>query len=361
MEKNVEILEYLHQQKYQNEKYLPRKLQLPKNSSFNLYGVRGAGKSAMIYELLCEVESTTTLYLDMEDPRLRFEALSFEQIQDYIDKHAINLLILDHFAQEMLSRLPTLPRLIVVTRVPLKSVALEAIELFLLDYEEFLAFEGGVSTANAFNHFLKAGTLPMMQRVQRSGNLKLKYFFERTFSDNEQNLLLLLAHYHTKPLTTHQIYTFAKERFKLSKDWLYRTIHTFEEEKLLYFIPDRVQKGGKKMLFFDFAFAKSLTLSQSFSVQFDAMVALALLQRRIYFETLGIYGYVTHHNELILPAPFENEETLRPKLHNKLPFFLEQSIEKITVVTVANSFEFKISGVELEALPYYEWSVVLEA
>ena len=186
----------------------------------------------------------------------------------------------------------------------------------------------------------------------------MKTFFQSSFDMQEQKLLLLLAKYHTKHLTTHQIYTFAKEKFRVSKDWLYRTIKRFTEEKLIIFIDDRYQKSGKKMLLFDFAFAKYLTLGQPFIIQFDTMVALALMKHHIDVQTLGIHGYITEEDELIIPAPFESEESLWVKSQNKFSLYKKHNIKKVTIVTVANAYEYTIEKLRFEALPFDEWSVI---
>ena len=186
----------------------------------------------------------------------------------------------------------------------------------------------------------------------------MKRFFQSSFDSNEQKLLLILAQHHTKHLTTHQIYTFAKEKFKVSKDWLYRTMKLFIQEKLVLFIDDRYQKSGKKMLLFDFAFAKYLTTGQPFIMQFDTMIALALMKHHIDVRTLGIHGYVTTENELIIPAPFESEESLWVKSQNKFSLYKKYGIKKVTIVTVANHYEYTIDKLHFEALPFNEWSVL---
>jgi hypothetical protein len=198
----------------------------------------------------------------------------------------------------------------------------------------------------------------MIARSQKTNVLVMKNFLQSAFDDNEQKLLLVLAQHHTKHLTIHQIYTFAKEKFKVSKDWLYKTMKLFTEEKLVIFIEDRYQKSGKKMLLFDFAFAKYLTIGQPFILQFDTMIALALVKHGIEVQTLGIHGYVTNNNELIIPAPFESEESLWVKSQGKFSIYKKYGIKKVTIVTVANTYEYHIEKLYFEAIPFNEWSVI---
>ena len=112
------------------------------------------------------------------------------------------------------------------------------------------------------------------------------------------------------------------------------------------------------MLLFDFAFAKYLTLGQPFILQFDTMIALALMKHHIGVQTLGIHGYITDNNELIIPAPFESEESLWVKSQNKFSIYKKYDIKKVTIITVANSYEYDIEKLHFEALPFDEWSVI---
>jgi len=355
----MNILEYYQYQHPVNDHYLSRKCHLPSQGDINLYGVRGAGKTAMVLDLLLEEEEEKTLYIDLDDPNLTFNSLSTLSLQQYIDKEGITLLILDHYKEGYLPTFPNIERLIILSRIPLQEKNLTPIELFPLDYEEFLAFETSSAQSSGFNHFLRSGTLPLLARSQKTNMQAMKTFLNSSFDSNEQKLLLILAQHHTKHLSTHQIYTFAKEKFKVSKDWLYKTMKLFTQEKLVLFIDDRYQKSGKKMLLFDFAFAKYLTIGQPFIMQFDTMIALALMKHHIDVETLGIHGYVTKENELIIPAPFESEESVWVKSQNKFSLYKKYGIKKVTIVTVANSYEYEIEKLHFEALPFDEWSITL--
>lgn len=354
----MNLLEYYQNHLPNSENFVPRKCYLPSQGDINLFGVRGSGKTSLILDMLHEVKKEHLLYIDLDDPNLLFETITTLSLQQFIDKHNIQILVLDHYKDAYLSTFPNVSRLIIVTRVPLHSTLFISLELFPLDYEEFLAFESGTLHSGGFNHFLRSGTLPLLARSQKTSTQAMKTFFQSAFDTQEQKLLLLLALHHTKHLTTNQIYTFAKEKFKVSKDWLYKTIKRFTEEKLILFIEDRYQKSGKKMLLFDFAFAKYLTLGQPFILQFDTMIALALMKHNIIVQTLGIHGYVTKNHELILPAPFESEESLWVKSQNKFSLYKKYGIKKVTIVTVANTYEYSIEKLHFEALPFDEWSVI---
>jgi len=354
----MDLLEYYHNQHPKCDNFVPRKCHLLDNADINLFGVRGSGKTYIVLDYLAQVEHEGILYIDFEDPNLIFYTLDIILLQEYIDKHAIKILILDHYKEGFLSAFPNVLQLIVITRVSLKLKTLMSLELFPLDYEEFLAFGNIAMHAQGFNHFLRSGTLPLLAHSQKTSLQAMKSFFYSSFTPQEQKLLLILAQHHTKHLTTHQIYTFAKNKFKVSKDWLYQTIKLFSNEKLILFIDDRYEKSGKKMLLFDFAFAKFLTLGQPFILQFDTMVALALIKHNISIQTLGIHGYVTEKNELIISAPFESENSLWVKSQNKFALYKKYGITRVTIVTVTNTYDYVIEKLHFEALPFDEWAVI---
>ena len=353
-------LDYFQSSAPDNASYGDRKLQLPDENHINLYGVRGAGKSALVIDYLQDMDHETLLYIDCEDPNLAFEPLSTAEAGAYIAESGIELLILDHFDACTIDTIPRAERIIVISRTPMGLDGFREVELFPLDYEEFLAFDRGASQSSSFNRFLKLGTLPLMSQYPHRSISELKTFLHSRFERQEISLLILLAAYQTRHLTVNQLYSAAKERFRVSKDWLYRKIREFEREGIIYFIDDLYQKGGRKMVLFDFALAKYLTMGQSFISQFDTMIALALIKHHRAIRTLGIHGYITDFGELIIPAPFESEESIWKKSHNKFSIYRKYGVEKASIVTVANSYSYVIDKIRFEALPFYEWSILNE-
>jgi hypothetical protein len=355
----MELLEYYQNQAPTNEHFIPRKCQLPLEGNINLYGVRGAGKTSLVLDSIKQ-EEKKYLYIDCQSPHLMLESLDRQTLENYLNTQDIHTLVLDHYHENRLENLPIVQRCFILTRIPLRKISTYKIELFPLDYEEFLAFEQRSMHSKSFNHFLRSGTLPLLARNPKNHSHTMKRFFQSAFDSQEQKLLLILAQHHSKHLTTHQIYNFAKEKFKISKDWVYKTIKAYKEEKVLIFINDHYQKSGKKMLLFDFAFAKYLTLGQPFILQFDSMIALSLMKHHIKVETLGIHGYLTNHQELIIPAPFESEESLWVKSQQKFSLYKKYNIQKVTIITMSNHYEYSIEKLNFEALPFDEWSVISE-
>lgn len=353
---SMNILDYCHANAPKIDKFIPRKSMIPPKGNINLYGVRGSGKTSIAIDSMQEILESVYLYIDARAPHFIFEPLNLEQLQRYITDHSIEVLLLDHYEKAFLPQLPKVNRTILITRTAMNNTLFQPIELYPLDYEEFLAFESN-SIHKGFNHFLRSGTLAPIARQTTGISQHMQTFFYAHFDAQEQKLLLLLAEHHTQHLTTNQIYAFSKEKFKISKDWLYKTMASFVKEKVVHFIEDSYQKSGKKMLLFDFALAKHLTLNQPFIVQFDSMIALTLIKHGIAIKTLGIHGYITQEKELIIASPFESEESLWLKSQKKFSLYKQYGILKVTIITVSNHYEYAIEKIHFEALPFDEWSV----
>ena len=62
----MELLEYYHNQQYISDHYILRKCQIPPKIDINLFGVRGAGKTAMVLDLLSLEDPDSSLYINFE-------------------------------------------------------------------------------------------------------------------------------------------------------------------------------------------------------------------------------------------------------------------------------------------------------
>jgi len=360
----MDVLDYFYDLKITNNNFFDRKLLLPREVSFVLTGARGVGKSTLVIDYLQILPKNTWLYIDCQDPIFALEDIDADSLETFIRTMSIHTLVLDHYYEGFIEFFPQCQQLIVVGRkFQLPENITKQLELFPLDYEEFLAFEHGrsISASALFSRFLRAGTLPGATAVTQGAlSQYFRNFFYANFDEDESRLILILARYQGQHITTHQLYMHAKESFRISKDWMYRTIKHFVLEKLILFVDDHINKGAKKMILYDFALSKYLSKTQPFSATFDAIVVLALTKHRMHFHSLGLHGYQLDNNELIVPSPFESEENFWEKAYKKIPIYKKYDIKKITIVTVANRYHFVLGGIVFDALPFYEWSIVNE-
>ena len=356
----MDILDYFYELRPRNDLFYPRKLTLPDEGSFALFGARGAGKSALILEWLNQRKEDGWLYLDAQDPVFALEDIDVALLEGYLEEEEIFTLVIDHWFEGFLERMPRARELILVSRTLPPDLSLPRYELFPLDYEEYLGFDRSPAPTQSFSRFLKVGTLPALSRMPPpSVPIRLRELFYEKFDDAESRLLLILARFQGRKVSAHQIYTSARESFRISKDWTYATLRRFEEEKLLYLIPYK-SGAGKKMILYDFLLTRYLNKRQPFPITFDALVALALIKHQFPFLAAA-YGYILEgRSELVLPSPFENEEGFWRRAQKEYGSFKKEGIRKVSVVTVSNRYRFEIGGIEFEALPFYEWSILNE-
>jgi predicted AAA+ superfamily ATPase len=358
--KYMDLLEYFSENRPDNTFFHSRKLVLPDQGSFHLIGARGVGKSTLVIEYLRSLSETNWLYIDCQDPIFALEDIDSMMLEQFVDEEGISTVVLDHYYDGFLEALPRIKRLILASRRPIAGVGLPPLELFGLDYEEFLSFERDSSPTHSFNRFLKVGTLPLSTHKDASAlNSAMRQFFYASFGEDESRLMLILARFHGRRLTTHQIFTHAKEYFRISKDWIYRTIKRFQDEKLIFFIDDTEIKGARKMILYDYALSKYLSKEQSFAITFDTMIALALIKHGFDFTSLGNQGYIVK-DELVIPSPFESEEQAWKHAHNHIGSYRKHSIAQVWHVTVSEHYRFELGGVVFEGIPFYEWSIVNE-
>jgi len=355
----MQLLEYFHDRNNEINNYQQRKFTLPNTKRVLLYGLPASGKTSMVLDYLMNHDPEVSLYLDFKDPKFQFRDMMEEDVNGFVEANAITLLILDHYEHEYFEELPEVETLIIVSSTYYNyGTSFSYLNLPLLDYEEFFSFHKRGTQTQIFNLFLRQGTLPQLATQNVPKEQLFLTFIKSHFSESEQKLLNVLAYFNGATVTTFQIYTHAKERYKISKDLIYRQIKNFQEQGIISFVEEVQSPKQKKLLFFDFALAKYLTLSQGFQRQFDTMIALSLLKHNVPFKALGVTGYLTHLNHLITPAPFESEEIFWKKAHNKFTSYKKAKVKKVVIVTVNAQYEFEIEKIKFEALPFYEWVVI---
>ena len=355
----MQLLEYFYDRNNEITTYHPRKFNISNQNKIFIYGSPASGKTSLALDYLMSFDSEEILYIDFQDPKFLFQDIMEEDVQGFIEANEINYLVLDHFEHEYFEVLPEIKQLIIISSNYYEyDESFEKLKLPLLDYEEFFSFQKRGTEKQIFNSFLRQGTLPQLATQSAPKEQLFLNFIRSHFSESEQRLLAVLAYFNGATVSTFQLYTHAKERYKISKDLIYKQIKDFEEKNVIMFIKDSQNPKQKKLLFFDFALAKYLSLSQNFPKQFETMVMLSLLKHDVSFKSFGLHAYITHTQNLIIPTPFATEEEFWKKAHNRFSTYKRQKIKKVFIITVASNFEFIIENIVFEALPFYEWVVI---
>ncbi len=350
----MSILDIFFINRPKNSIFYNRKLELPSSGSFNLYGARGVGKSALIVDWLKELDKNSYLYIDAEDPKFILDDIDIIELNSFIKEESIKTLIIDHYFDGFLEDVPTVDRYIIVSRYRIDIVN-RHYKLLPLDFEEFFSFSKFNSIETAFSKFTKHGTLPSIVVSGINSFASREYFFEK-FEPQIGKVVLILSMYQCQIATNNQIYKRAKDYFRISKDQIYNTIKELIDEEVVYTIENYEKGFGKKIILYDFAIAKYLNGSLNYQLIFDSIIAVALLKHNIKIKAISKpYGYVTDKSELILVSPLEEEEELWTKIQKNFSIYSKLRPIKVTIITNSSSYSFNINKIEFTALPFYEW------
>lgn len=357
----MELLEYFYDRNNSLTTYHPRKYSISDEKRILLYGPPTSGKTSLILDYLMNFDDEEVLYIDFKDPKFMFLDIMEEDIQSFIDTYGVQYLVLDHYEHGYLEYFPKVTQIIIISSSDYEySEKIERLKLPLLDYEEFFSFQPRGNEIQVFNLFLRIGTLPGLATYLIPKEQYFTNFLQSNFDESEQKLLNILAHFNATSVTTYQVYTYAKERYKISKDLIYKQIKSFHAQGIIHYVSDVENKKQKKLILFDFALAKYLSFSQSFPRQFETMIALSLIKHNVKFDFLGSDGYITEKKYLIYPAAFETEERFWKKAHKRFTQYKRNGVQKVFIITINLQYEFRIESIHFEALPFYEWVVINE-
>jgi len=248
----MELLEYFYDRNNKIPDYQPRKFNMPKENRVFIFGSPASGKTSLALDYLMNFDTEKVLYIDFKDPKFAFSDIMEEDVQSFIEVNEIDYLVLDHYSHNYFEYLPIVKQLILISSTNYTyDESFEILKLPLLDYEEFFSFQKRGSEKQIFNQFLKQGTLPQLALHPTPKEQLFLNFLRSHFTESEQKLLTVLAYFNGATVTTFQLYTHAKERYKISKDLIYKQIKDFEERNIITFIHDVESPKQKKLLFFD--------------------------------------------------------------------------------------------------------------
>jgi predicted AAA+ superfamily ATPase len=356
----MDIIEVLYQREFKSINYNVRKARIVGDKAL-LLGPRGSGKSTLIFDHLSDQKKGSFLYIDLDDFRLKGVDLS-KNLNSFINNNQISLLVLENF--DFSFELPFCNEIIITSNYKCEMNGFKKIEIFPLDFEEFLAFEKrDLNIEATFNNFASLGTLPAM-RENRSNFTKNYQSYINTIYANDQvemAILKLLSSNQGRTVSMIKIFSRLKNDYKISKDRFYEFIKNLQNKYILFLVEKYgSSKSTKKIYLIDFTIRSALSFDKDFVKRFENIIFLELMKRKIdIFYTDGVDFYLPDEQKAILTIPFLPLNFIKSKLERLENHFFELGIEKVEVITMGEAQSFDQNGITYELLPFWNFATSL--
>jgi len=349
------LLEEFYKMDLHIDKFHDRKVFLDENS-YQINGIAQSGKTKLLKNYLLSLKKSSYLYINCNDVRIDFNELNITLSQFCID-NKIDVLALDNYKPEI--NFVNVTQLLITSELHHDIDFLDSIQLYPLDYEEFLAYEHKYDSS-ALNHFFQLGGFPSMHKVYSdTRSIYLQETLTRSLDEIEFDILKLCSKMMSQKVSAFTIYERLKSVRKISKDKLYKSYDSLLSKKYIHTLEKfEHARATKKIYLCDISLKSALTTDKHFGRLFENMVYLELLKSstQCYYDEL-IEFYIPNNGEVILCMPFADERALFKKIEQIEAFIFTHSIEKITAITMnrEGSISHPLSRVEM--LPFDIWAL----
>ena len=352
------MLDALYNLSTRKTNLVSRKQQI--SSAFTIIkGAGKTGKTSIIKQYLSALPSSSYLYIDMSDLRIDIETVRQELIP-FCSDHEIDTLVIENYTKAI--PLPKVSQIILSTEEELEIEGFEHLNVYNLDFEEFLAFDSRYDTLeNAFTHFLQTGSYPELYFAHSDNRQKqLQNILRLSLTPLELQLMIHSAKLVGQRVSAFQMFERLKLQQKLSKDMFYKTFYGLIEKGYLYWVEKyEHSRSAKKLYTLDFNIKNALTLQKDFSRLFETLVFLEMLKKgsEIYYAE-GIDFYMPKENRIVLTMPFSNEDVLFKKIESIEAFIIENGVLHVEVVTMSAETKLGLPYAVIEMMPFTQWAIV---
>ncbi len=349
------LLEEFYKTDLHIDKYIDRKASI-EDKSYQINGISQSGKTKLVKNYLLSLKKSSYLYIDCEDIRIDFTQLNID-LSKFCILNKINVLVLDNYTPQIhffnVSQL-------IISCVHYHDIDfLQTLQLYPLDYEEFLAYEHKYDSS-ALNHFFQLGGFPSIHKLHSDKRiLYIQKTLISSLSEMEFDILKFCTKMMSQKLSPFAIYERLKVTRKISKDKLYKSFDSLVSKKYIHTLEKfEHSKATKKVYLCDISLKSALTTDKHFGRLFENMVYLELLKSGVnsYYEE-QIEFYIPNLSEIILCIPFSDERALFKRVEQLEAFIFTHNIEKITAITMNTEglISHPLSSVEM--IPFDIWAL----
>ena len=156
----LNLLEEFYKTDISIDKFHDRKIFIDENS-YQINGISQSGKTKLVKNYLLGLKKSSYIYIDCNDIRINVKELN-QELSMYCSNNRIDILVLDNYTVDIL--FVNVSQLLITCETPIQLDTLKSIQLYPLDYEEFLAYEHKYDSS-ALNHFFQLGGFAHMHKV----------------------------------------------------------------------------------------------------------------------------------------------------------------------------------------------------
>ncbi|MDF1875060.1 ATP-binding protein [Sulfurimonas sp. SAG-AH-194-I05] len=349
------LLEELYKLDLHIDKFHDRKVFID-DKSYQINGITQSGKTKLVKNYLLSLKKNSYLYIDCNDIRINTELLN-QQLNIFCISNSIDVLVLDNYNHNI--KLVNVNQRIITCERNIQTDIENSLQLYPLDYEEFLAYEHKYDSS-ALNHFFQLGGFPSMHKIHSDvKNTTIQNILQFSLDTLEFDILVVCAKMISQKISAYTVYERLKSIRKISKDKLYKSYEGLLAKKYMHTLQKYAHAHAiKKLYLCDISLKSALSTDKHFGRLFENMVFLELLKSHVTcFYDDGIDFYLPNTNEIILCMPFTDERSLFKKLEQIEAFIFTHEIQKITAVTMnrEGSISHPLSLVEM--LPFDIWAI----
>jgi len=349
------LLEEFYKSDLHIDKFHDRKISLD-NKSYQINGITQSGKTKLVKHHLLSLKKNSYIYINCDDIRIDITELN-KELSKFCIINKIDVVVLDNYKHGI--QFPNVSQLIITSVAHYDLESLCTLQLYPLDYEEFIAYEHKYDSST-LNHFFQLGGLPAMHKIHSDErNIYLQKILRDALEEIEFDIVCLCAKMMSQKLSAFTIYERLKGTRKISKDKLYKSFENLLTNNYIH----QLQKldhprATKKLYLCDTSFKSALSIDKNFGRLFENMIFLELLKshKEIYYDD-GIDFYLPASEEIILCVPFSDERVLFKKLQQIEAFIFGYQIKKVTAITMNREGDMLHPISKVEMLPFDIWAI----
>ena len=327
-----------------------------KAKSYQISGITHSGKTKLVKNYLLGLKKSSYLYIDCSDIRINIKELN-ATLSSFCNRNKIDTLVLDNYQEEI--NFVNVSQLIITNELQLDIDFLIPLQLFPLDYEEFLAYEHKYDSS-ALNHFFQLGGFAFMHKVNTDErNRTIQKLLKFTLDDVEFDILCICAKFMSQKLSAFTIYERLKLTRKISKDKLYKSFELLIKKNYLHLLQKfNAPKATRKVYLCDTSLKSALSIEKNFARLFENMIFLELCKSKIecYYDD-EIDFYLPQSNTIILCKPFADERRLFKKLESIEAFLFTHSIKKVIAISMNKESTISHPLSTVEITPFDIWAL----